>query len=1472
MSSVVRRSLKEETSTLREIVSLNYIKSNKNVIGLRKLKAQDMPSPAQKARSTLMMGIPNEHQLKFNSIKDAKLLLEAIEKRFVNTSYSKNIDNLSDAVICSFFASQQNSPQLAHEDLQQIHPDDIEEMDLRWQMAMLMMSARSFLKNTRRKLTVNGNATIGFDKAPRNQDNKNKGKPQEGVCHVETSTSISLVSCDGFGGYDWSDQAEEGPNYALMAYSSLSSDSEYAMSSEEEPKVVRKNNDALIIEEWVLDSEEENVSQTKTEKKTVKPSIAKIEFVKPTQQEKTAKKTVKQGNPQMDLQDQGVIDSGCSRHMTWNMSYLTDYEEIDGGYVAFGGNPKREKIIGKSTIKTSNLDFENVESSIEPLVFSNNRELNHLSFTIGCLRTCVGITHFVKSLIKKMYCLVVTDDYSRFTWVFFLATKDKTSGILKSFIIRIENLVDYKVKVIRCDNGTEFKNTEMNQQNGVTERRNKTLIEAARTMLADSKLPTTFWAKAVNTACYVQNRVLVVKPHNKTPYELFHGRTPTLSFMRPFGCPVTILNTIDHLGKFDGKADEGFFVGYSLNSKAFRVFNSRTRIVEENLHIRFSENTPNVVGSGPDWLFDIDALTRTMNYEPIITGTQSNGFLGTKASDNAGQTRKETDSVKNYILLPLWTADPPFSQNPKSSQDDRSKPSIDDEKKVDEDPRKDSKCNDQEKEDNVNNTNNVNAASTNEVNVVGGKTSIELPFDPNMPALEDYSIFDYSNNDEDDGAEADINNLDTTIQVSPIPTTRIHKDHPLDQVIGDLQSSTQTRRMSKNLEEYGFVSTIQQRTNHKDLQNYLFACFLSQEEPKKVIHVLKDPIEAMQEELLQFKLQEGWTLVDLPNRKRAIGSKWVFRNKKDERGIMIRNKARLVAQWYTQEEGIDYDEVFAPVARIEAIRLFLAYASFKDFMVYQMDVKSAFLYGKIKEEVYVCQPPGFEDPDFPDRVYKVEKALYGLHQAPRAWSMIGSLMYLTSQDQNNQFVQLCACARYQVNPKVSHLYAVKRIFMYLKGQLKLGLWYLKDSPFNLVAYTDSDYARASLDRKSTIGGKAKKSVRLMMEKLFGMELELILTTIKVKTINEEVQLHAIVDGKKLIITESTMRRDLQLKDAEGVECLRNSTISKKLTRMGSKTTAWNEFSSTMTSAIICLATNQKFNFSKYIFESININLDNLFGKFLMYPRKPKRKDTRVPQPSGPIDNVADEAVYKELGDSLVRVATTASSLEVEQDSGNITKTQSKATPNEAGSQGTTSGGGPRCQETIGDTIAQTRFKNVSKHSNDSLLAREQIKTTQQIKIDSLKWRVKKLEKKRSSRTHKLKILYKAGLSARMFDVNTLTGDEVSTKQEVTAKDVNLTIDEVTLAQALTALKSVKPKVKGDVREEPIVPVSIVSASTKVKFQDKGKGKMVKPERPMKKKDQISFDEETSKRLRAEFDEEERLTREKYEANISLTEE
>ncbi|GJX95529.1 putative ribonuclease H-like domain-containing protein [Tanacetum coccineum] len=397
----------------------------------------------------------------------------------------------------------------------------------------------------------------------------------------------------------------------------------------------------------------------------------------------------------------------------------------------------------------------------------------------------------------------------------------------------------------------------------------------------------------------------ILGAHTKQP------RYAVLSSNTPYR-PVIILNTIDHLGKFDGKADEGFFVGgYSTNSKAFRVFNSRTRIVEENLHVQFSENTSNIVGSGPTWLFDIDALTNSMNYKPVVTRNQSNGNTGTKACDNAGKARMETIPGKDYILLPMWPADPLFSQNSKDSLNAGFKSSGEEEKKDAEDPGKDSEISsteepriNQEKDASVNNTNNINTISltVNDTSIYG------CADDPNIPELEDII---YSDDDEDVGAEADMNNLDAFMLVILIPTTRIHEDYPF--------------------------------SKEQPIKTFKTVCLLA-------FYHKKNP----------------------------------RRNKKDERGIVIKNKARLVAQGYTQEEGIYYDKVFAPVTRIEAIRLFLAYASFKDFVVYQMDVKSVFLYGKIEEEVSVCQPPRFEDPDFADRVYKVEKALYGLHQAPRA--------------------------------------------------------------------------------------------------------------------------------------------------------------------------------------------------------------------------------------------------------------------------------------------------------------------------------------------------------------------------------------------------------------------------------------------------------------------------------------------------------
>ncbi|GJV33760.1 putative ribonuclease H-like domain-containing protein, partial [Tanacetum coccineum] len=300
------------------------------------------------------------------------------------------------------------------------------------------------------------------------------------------------------------------------------------------------------------------------------------------------------------------------------------------------------------------------------------------------------------------------------------------------------------------------------------------------------------------------------------------------------------------------------------------------------------------------------------------------------------------------------------------------------------------------------------AGSTNLVNTVSIPVSTASPHeglslsdptnpeqdDSEIPPLEDIyqnssdGIFTTSSYDGE-GTVADFTNLETVVNVSPIPASRIISSHPLALILGDPTSAVQTRsKVNQSSGAHAFVSYVQKqrRNNHKDFQHCLFACFLSQHEPKKISEALEDEswVDAMKEELLQFEIQKVWILVDLPFGKKAIGTK-VYRNKKDERGVVVRNKARLVAQGHRQEEGIDYDEVFAPVARIEAIRIFLAFASYMGFIVYQMDVKSAFLYGKIDEEVYVSQPPGFLDPKYPKKVYKVVKALYGLHQAPRAW-------------------------------------------------------------------------------------------------------------------------------------------------------------------------------------------------------------------------------------------------------------------------------------------------------------------------------------------------------------------------------------------------------------------------------------------------------------------------------------------------------
>ncbi|GKB91171.1 putative ribonuclease H-like domain-containing protein [Tanacetum coccineum] len=565
-------------------------------------------------------------------------------------------------------------------------------------------------------------------------------------------------------------------------------------------------------------------------------------------------------------------------------------------------------------------------------------------------------------------------------------------------------------------------------------------------------------------------------------------------------------------------------------------------IIEESLNIRFLENIPNVKGNGPEWIFDVDTLTKSMNYVPVVVGNQTNDITGIGDNIVAGQVEKKSKPKQEYILIPICTTDSSNQGLNVTKQDvviklvevDGSGDS-DKDRNNGEDTRSDfERLVQQVKEsENTNSTNNLNVVSTHNTR-----------------------IFDGTYDDDDEGPETDLNSLETTIEVSSIPITKTHRDYPLENVIGNIHSALLTERQSQqNLEEFGLVSFInkQRRTNHKDYENCLFACLLSQEEPKKVIQALADPswVEAMQDKLLQFKLLNVWTLVDLPIGKKAIGTKWVFKNKKDQRGIVVRNKARLVAQGHRQEEGIDYDEVFAPMARIKAIRLFLAYASYMDFTVYQMDVK--------------------------------KKALYGLHQAPRAWyetlstyllenrfrrGTIDKTLFIKKIKNDILLVQVyvddiifgstkrpdimftaCACSRFQVTPKVSHMHTVKRIFRYLKGKPTLGLWYPKDSPMDLIAYLDSDYAKASIDRKSTTGG-------YLLTKAFDVtRFEFFIASIA-----------------------------LCLQDADGADCLSNAMIFAELERMSVKTTSWNEFSCAMASAIICLVINRPFNFFKYIFD------------------------------------------------------------------------------------------------------------------------------------------------------------------------------------------------------------------------------------------------------------------------------------------------
>ncbi|GJU37257.1 putative ribonuclease H-like domain-containing protein [Tanacetum coccineum] len=548
------------------------------------------------------------------------------------------------------------------------------------------------------------------------------------------------------------------------------------------------------------------------------------------------------------------------------------------------------------------------ESKHKALVKAKVGELYLVSLLRFYLWDLFGPTS-VRSINHKTYCLVITDDFSR-DIIEFCGSK----GIKR-----------------------EYSDVRTPQQNGVAERKNKTLIKAARTMLVDSFLPNTFWAEVPVTA---ENKA------NKTigPKEVNHNT-----------------GTQDNIdaGNSEIKAEpaQEYFILPLWSSYTSTVKISEAKNGDEKPNGDTGPKTNEEPKDQEDQAF-LEELERLKRQEK-------------EASDAAEAFRKEFAQCTKDLLLQAGAA----RATSTNTVDTVSTP--------------------------------ISTASPSRVFSTGGPDLTNNDQDDSqIPALEDIydnpsdGIFTNASYD-DEGAVTDFTNLETTVNVSPIPTSRIHSIHPTTQILGDPTSAVQTRsKVNKSSGAHAFVSYIQKqrRNNHKDFQHCLFACFLSQIEPKKISQALKDEswVDAMQEELLQFKIQKVWILVDLPFGKKAIGTKWVYRNKKDERGVVVRNKARLVAQGYRQEEGIDYDEVFAPVARIEAIRIFLAFASYMGFIVYQMDVKSAFLYGIIDEEVYVSQPLGFVDPKFPKKVYKVVKALYGLHQAPRAWYATLSTFLLKS--------------------------------------------------------------------------------------------------------------------------------------------------------------------------------------------------------------------------------------------------------------------------------------------------------------------------------------------------------------------------------------------------------------------------------------------------------------------------------------------
>nr|GEV97577.1 putative ribonuclease H-like domain-containing protein [Tanacetum cinerariifolium] len=1077
-----------------------------------------------KARGTLLMDLPDKHQLKFNIHKDAKTLMEAIEKRFGGNKETKkiyeaevksssttssttqniafvssqntnstnesvsvvtsvfvastkvpvyalpNVDTLSDVVIYSFFTSQSNSPQLDNDDLKQTDADHLEEMDLKWHMAMLTMRAKRFLQRTRRNLGANGTTSIRFDMSKVECYNCHRRGHFARECRSPKYNKNKKTQRKNV-------PAEEEPtNYALMAFTSSSfssSDNEVASCSKACTKAyatLQSHYDKLTND---LRKSQFDVISYKTGLESVE---ARLLVYQPN--ETVFEEDIKLLKLDVQLGDNALV---ALRKKFEKAEQERDDSESD---VSMSASPVYDM---------SNQENED-ESEGEPMTTQKAPSFVQTTAHVKTLRPSVKpVEHPIPAANLK------TDipksrrhgnSRNRKACFVFLTR----SRLVPFFVARPVNTVVPQTKVQPQTPPTHGVNT------------------------IHSPLRRPINRRPSPPASNFHQKVTTAKAPQGNPQHALKDKGVIDS-----GCSRYVTGNMFYLSDF--KEINGGYVDFGGNPKGGKITDTECIILsfdfkmpdENHVLLRvprennmYNVDLKNIVPSGDLTCLFAKATLDESNLWHRRLGHINFKTMNKLVKDNLvrGLPSKVFENNHTCVAYPLGKFDGKADEGflvgysePESAVHVSPSSSAKTKKHDDKTKREDKGKSlvelstgfrnlSEEFEDFFdNNINEVNAASTS----VSAIRQISTNSTNTFSALEDITYFD---DEEDVGTEADFLILETNITVSHIPTTRVHKDHPVTQIIGDLSSAPQTRSMTRMVKEQGRLTQI----NNDDFHTCMFSCFLSQEEPKR-------------------------------------------------------------------EEGIDYIEVFALVARIEAIRLFLAYASFMVFMMYQIDVKSAFLYGTIEEEVYVCQPPGFEDLDYPIKVYKVVKALYGLHQAPRAWSMlmtsflalpnkdlckafeklmkdkfqmssmgeltfffglqvkqkqdgifisqdkyvarilrkfgltdgksastpidtekpllkdpdgedvdvhpymsmISSLMYLTSSRPNIIFA-VCAYAHFQVTPKASHLHAVKIIFRYLKGKPHLGLWYPKDSPFNLVAYLDSDYANASLDRKSTTGG------------------------------------------------------------------------------------------------------------------------------------------------------------------------------------------------------------------------------------------------------------------------------------------------------------------------------------------------------------------------------------------------------------------